>query len=266
MSMNIDLNNQTAVVFGAGRGIGEAIARELAKAGAHVYVSSLHEENCNGVKERLIKDGLKASSVKCDVSDRDQLDAVLQKAEEETGRLDIVINNAGIDCTAPFLDCSSEEVMKVVKINLLGVNNGLQCAVKRMMKYGKGKIVSTSSFAGRRDLPHGLGFGHYGMTKAAINYITQSAAFAGADYNINVNAVAPGIILTKMWEDILDDAEKNGANREEAWENYLKTYIPLKRGAQSAEDIAYAVTFLCSPFADSITGQVLYVDGGASTN
>ena len=128
-----------------------------------------------------------------------------------------------------------------------------------------GKIVTTTSFAGKRDLPHGLGFGHYGMTKAAVNYITQSAAFAGADYNINVNAVGPGIVLTKMWEDILDTAEKEGKNREEAWKEYLKTYIPLARGAQTSEDIGYMMLFLCSKFADHITGQIIYVDGGATT-
>ena len=125
-----------------------------------------------------------------------------------------------------------------------------------MKKYNHGKIVTTTSFAGRRDLPHGLGFGHYGMTKAAVNYITQSAAFAGADYNINVNAVGPGIVLTKMWEDILDTAEKEGKNRKEVWNEYIKTYIPLARGAQTHEDIGYMMVFLCSKYADHITDRL----------
>lgn len=265
MAMNIDLTNQTAVIFGSGRGLGEAIARQLAYAGAKVYVADLLEDNCKAVRDSLREEGYQAEAAACNVSNIDEIDQVLARAEEETGRLDIVINNAGIDCTAPFLDCTQEEIMRVLKVNQMGVNNGLQCAVRRMIKYNHGKVVSTSSFAGRRDLPHGMGFGHYGWTKAAVNYITQSAAFAGADYNINVNAVAPGIVLTKMWSDILDDAEKAGQDRETAWKNYLKQYIPLARGAQTADDIAYAVLFLCSKYADHITGQVLYVDGGAST-
>lgn len=262
--MEIDLKGQTAVVFGSGKGLGETVAKMLARAGAKVYTASRTPENCDRVRREIIDEGYQAECMPCDVSDITQVDAVLEKAEKETGRLDIVINNAGIDCVTPFIDCSQEEMMRVIMTNQVGVNNGLQCALRRMKKYKHGKIVNTTSFAGRRDLPHGLGFGHYGMTKAAVNYITQSAAFAGADYNINVNAVGPGIVLTKMWQDILDTDEKNGKDREKAWQEYLKTYIPLARGAQTHEDIAYAMLFLCSEYANQITGQIIYVDGGAS--
>ena len=262
--MSIDLSGQTAVVYGAGKGIGATVARQLAEAGAFVYLASRTKANCEASAKEIIDAGYRASAIVCDVSDIQAVDAVLEKAEAETGRLDIVINNAGIDCVTPFVECSQEEMMRVIMTNQVGVNNGLQCALRRMKKYGHGKIVTTTSFAGRRDLPHGMGFGHYGMTKAAVNYITQSAAFDGADYNINVNAVAPGIVLTKMWEDILDTAEKEGKDREQAWRDYLKTYIPLARGAQTHEDIGYMMVFLCSEYADHITGQIIYVDGGAS--
>ena len=263
--MDIDLTGQTAVVFGAGKGIGETVSKQLAQAGAIVYLASRTEANCVRVMTEIVDAGNKAVAISCDVSDINQVDAVLAQAEKETGKLDIVINNAGIDCVTPFVDCSQEEMMRVIMTNQVGVNNGLQCALRRMKKYNHGKIVTTTSFAGRRDLPHGLGFGHYGMTKAAVNYITQSAAFAGADYNINVNAGGPGIVLTKMWEDILDTAEKEGKNRKEVWNEYIKTYIPLARGAQTHEDIGYMMVFLCSKYADHITGQIIYVDGGATT-
>ena len=264
--MEIDLSGQTAVVFGSGKGIGAVVSEQLAQAGAMVYLASRTEANCIKVMEKITENGGKASAAACDVSDIEQVNEVLQKAQEETGRLDIVINNAGIDCVTPFVECSQEEIMRVIMTNQMGVNNGLQCALRRMKKYGHGKIVTTTSFAGRRDLPHGNGFGHYGMTKAAVNYLTQTAAFAGADYNINVNAVGPGIVKTKMWEDILDTDEADGKNREQTWEEYQKKYIPLARGAQSHEDIGYMMLFLCSKYADSITGQVIYVDGGASTD
>lgn len=262
MSMNIDFTNKTAVVFGAGRGIGQSIALALASAGATVYVADLLSDNCEAVKNELISLGYKAEAVAVDVGSYEQVDAVLEKAETETGHLDIVVNNAGIVTLGSFLDTTPEEINKLIHVNLLGANNGCQAAIKRMKKYNQGKIVNTSSFAGRRALK--AGFGHYGMTKAAVIYLTQAAAFAGADFNINVNSVCPGIIRSAMWESILDAYENSGADRETSWKESLKTFIPLARGDQKAEDIAHTVMFLCSPYADHITGQALNVDGGAS--
>lgn len=131
-----------------------------------------------------------------------------------------------------------------------------------MQKYNHGKIVSTASFAGRHAMKEG--FAYYGMTKAAIIYLTQAAAYAGADYNINANSVCPGIIRTPMWEKILDSYVAAGQDRETSWKESLKHFIPLERGDQKSEDIAYAVLFLCSEYADHITGQALNIEGGAS--
>ena len=155
--MEIDLSGQTAVVFGSGKGIGAVVSEQLAQAGAMVYLASRTEANFIKGMEKITENGGKASAAACDVSDIEQVNEVLQKAEEETGRLDIVINNAGIDCVTPFVECSQEEIMRVIMTNQMGVNNGLQCALRRMKKYGHGKIVTTTSFAGRRDLPHGNG-------------------------------------------------------------------------------------------------------------
>ncbi len=264
MSMDINLENQTAVVFGAGRGIGKAIAEELAKAGAVVYVADLILENCLLVKNELTSKGYKALACQVDVSDYNQVEGILKTAERETGKLDIVVNNAGIVSLTPFLDTTTEEFQKLININLIGVNNGLQSAIKIMKKYGHGKIVSTSSFSGRHALQ--AGFAHYGTTKAGVIYLTQAGAYAGADYCINVNAVCPGIIRTPMWEKILDNYVAQGKDREEAWQESLKNFIPLALGDQKPEDIAYAVLFLCSKYADHITGQSLNVDGGAAMN
>lgn len=260
--MNIRLDGQTAVVFGAGRGIGEAIVTELAKAGAKVYVADLIRENCEQVVDTLKEQGLDAVAAGCDVSKFDQVDAVMERAEQETGRLDIVINNAGIVTLGSFLDTTQEEIQKLINVNLLGTSNGLQAGVRRMKKYHHGKIVSTASFAGRHAMKEG--FAYYGMTKAAIIYLTQAAAYAGADDNINVNSICPGIIRSAMWEKILDSYVEAGQDRETSWHDSLKHFIPLERGDQKAVDIAYAVLFLCSEYADHITGQALNVDGGAS--
>ena len=260
--MNIQLNGQTAVVFGSGRGIGEAIVNELAKAGATVYVADLIKENCDHVVENLSSQGYKGVACACDVSSYEQVDAVMEQAEKETGRLDIVINNAGIVTLGSFLETTQDEIRKLINVNLMGTSNGLQAAVKRMQKYNHGKIVSTASFAGRHAMKEG--FAYYGMTKAAVIYLTQAAAYAGADYNINVNSVCPGIIRSAMWEKILDSYAEAGQDRETSWKESLKHFIPLARGDQKAADIAYTVLFLCSEYADHITGQALNIDGGAS--
>jgi len=260
--MKIDLSGQTAVVYGAGRGIGEAIVNELAKAGAKVYVADLIKENCDHVVAGLKEQGCEGVAVQCDVSKFNQVDAVMEQAEKETGRLDIVVNNAGIVTLGSFLDTTQEEISKLINVNLMGASNGLQAGVRRMQKYNHGKIVSTASFAGRHAMKEG--FAYYGMTKAAIIYLTQAAAYAGADYNINVNSICPGIIRTPMWEKILDANVAAGADRETSWHENLKHFIPLERGDQKPEDIAYTVLFLCSKYADHITGQAVNVDGGAS--
>lgn len=260
--MKVDLKGQTAVVYGAGRGIGEAIVSELAKAGAKVYVADLIKENCERVVDALKALGLEGTAVKCDVSCFDEVDAVMEQAEKETGRLDIVVNNAGIVTLGSFLETTQDEISRLIKVNLMGASNGLQAGVRRMRKYDHGKIVSTASFAGRHAMKEG--FAYYGMTKAAIIYLTQAAAYAGADRNINVNSICPGIIRTPMWESILDSYVEAGQDRENSWHDSLKHFIPLERGDQKPQDIAYAVLFLCSEYADHITGQALNIDGGAS--
>lgn len=262
--MEISLKDQVAVIFGAGRGIGEAIATTLAQAGAHVYIADLNSDNVHHVQEKLSGMGLKASSLACDVSDYNQVDRVLEEAEKENGRLDIVINNAGIVTLGSFLDTTQEEIKKLFSVNFLGASNGCQAAIKRMQKYHHGKIVNTASFAGRHALKEG--FSYYGMTKAAVIYLTQAAAYAGANENINVNAVCPGIIRSQMWEDILNNYAQQGLDKEESWKQSLKHFIPLARGDQKPEDIANGVLFLCSPMADAITGQAINIDGGAAMN
>ena len=221
------------------------------------------EENSAEVCRRLISAGYSAEACVVDVSSYESVDSVFERAVKNTGRLDLVVNNAGIVGLNSFLDTDREEIQRLIAVNQMGVNNGCQAAIKRMIELGcSGKIVNISSFAGRHALKQG--FSHYGMTKAAVIYLTQAAAYTGAPYNINVNAVCPGIIRTPMWEQILDNYAQSGMDREESWKENLKTFIPLERGDQKPEDIAYTVAFLCSEYADHITGQAINVDGGAS--
>ena len=211
--------------------------------------------------------GYKSAYGVVEVTDYNQVDAFLEKAQSETGKLDIVVNNAGIVGCMPFLDADNNEVHRLLNTNVMGANNGTQAALKRMIPLKGGKIVNISSFTGHRAVknPGDGGFPHYGMTKAAVLYMTQSAAYAGSKHNVNVNSVCPGIVRTDMWEEVLDSmVAASGRDREVIWKECLENFIPLARADQKAEDIAYAVLFLSSTFADHITGQSLNVDGGAS--
>ena len=264
--MEIRFDGKTAVVFGGGRGIGKAISRELAKAGATVYLASHPMDNDEATADEFIAEGFKAVYAGVEVTDYDQVDAFIERALQETGRLDIGINNAGIgSLKGNFMDAKPEDVRRILDVNVMGVNNGIQAELKRMIPFGYGKIVSTSSFTGRRACAS-TAYSHYGTSKAAVLYLTQAAAYLAAPHNINVNSVCPGIVRTAMWEGGLTriSNEQGGRDREEIWQESLKKYIPMARGAQTVEDIAYAVLFLCSEYADHITGQGLYVDGGAA--
>lgn len=266
-AINLRFDGKTAVVFGGSRGIGKAIVDGLAEGGAKVvYIGDLLKEDAQQTADALNKAGYKVVVEKVDVRDYDQVEKLLQRAKKETGQLDIVVNNAGIVGTTPFLEATTEEIKNLIDVNVMGVNNGCQAALKVMIP-NEGKIVNTSSFVGHHAMREG--FPHYGMSKTCVIYLTQAAAYAGAPYNINVNAICPGIIRTLMWEEVLDDMTKGvtkdrAAAREAKWKENVEHFIPLKRGAQTSEDIAYATLFLCTPYADQITGQELNVDGGAA--
>lgn len=265
--MDIRFDGKTAVVFGGSRGIGKAVAMEFAKSGAIVYLASRQEQNAKKTCEEINGLGYKATYGVAEVSEYAQVDAFLEKAQAETGKLDIVVNNAGVVGTRPFLGADCDEVRRLLDTNVIGANNGTQAALKRMIPLKGGKIVNMSSFTGHRGVknPGDSGFPHYGMTKAAVLYLTQCAAYTGSKHNINVNSVCPGIIRTDMWEQVLDSmVAVSGRDREVIWKECLEGFIPLARADQKSEDIAYAVLFLCSQFADHITGQSLNVDGGAS--
>lgn len=190
----------------------------------------------------------------------------------EFGRVDLLVNNAGRVQTKYMLDLTPDEWNRIVDTNQRGLFFCLQAVARQMIAQipeeirnadraprSFGKIVNFSSVSGRSGRPYST---HYAAAKAAVISITRSAALALAKYNINVNAVAPGLVPTPMWVQI--DAERAlifGSKPGEAMHNFIEQNVPLKRAATS-EDIAGAVAFFCSPDADYITGQTLNVDGG----
>jgi NAD(P)-dependent dehydrogenase (short-subunit alcohol dehydrogenase family) len=263
--------NKIAIVTGAGQGLGKAVALRLASEGADIVVAEYNPETAAQAVEEIKALGRRAVPVQVDVSDPAAIQALVDRAVAEFGRIDILVNNAGRTQTKPMLDVTPEDWDRVVDTNQRGLFFCVQAVAKQMIARvpeeirnadrsprSYGKIVNFSSISGRGGRPFSV---HYAAAKAAVISITRSAALGLARYNINVNAIAPGVILTPMWQQI--DRERGqifGSKPGEAFAAFVET-IPLRRAA-TPEDIAAAVSFFCSPDSDYITGQCMNVDGG----
>ncbi|SKA78107.1 3-oxoacyl-[acyl-carrier-protein] reductase [Clostridium sp. USBA 49] len=242
------LTGKVAVVTGAGRGIGKAIALKLSRLGASVVINyRSSEKEAKELIDEIISFGGKAEAIKGDVSKIEDAEKVIKFAVEKFGRLDILVNNAGITRDTLLLRMKEEDFDKVIEVNLKGVFNCTKHASSIMLKQKSGKIINISSVIG---LIGNAGQANYAAAKAGIIGFTKSVAKELGARGITVNAVAPGFITTDMTE-VLSDKIK-----EKLLEN-----VPLKR-LGSPEDVANLVAFLSSDSSNYITGQVINVDGG----
>jgi len=244
----VRLENQNAIVTGAGRGIGYAIAVRLASEGARVACVSRSEENAKRTADELNAarpDSAKAYAV--DVADRALVQKVGAQILEEFGQIDILVNNAGVTRDALAMRMSIEDWDIVINTNLRGAFNFTQAILRSMVKRRSGRIINISSVIG---LIGNAGQTNYAASKAGLIGLTKSLARELASRNITVNAVAPGFITTNMTAGLSDEIK-----------NTIQSKIPLGKTG-TPEDIANAVAFLASVEASYITGQVLCVDGG----
>lgn len=240
--------NQIAIVTGAGRGIGESIAKRLAAEGAKVACVSRSEGNSAKVADAInatVPGAAKGYAV--DVADKKAVEETAGKIFADFGRVDILVNNAGITRDGLAMRMSEEDWDAVVDTNLKGAFNFIQAVMRPMLKQRSGRIVNMASVAG---IMGNAGQANYSASKAGLIGLTKTLARELASRGITVNAVAPGFIKTDM-TDVLPEAIKTGVIGQ----------IPLARFGEP-EDIAAAVTFLASADAKYITGQVLTVDGG----
>jgi NAD(P)-dependent dehydrogenase (short-subunit alcohol dehydrogenase family) len=242
-NMKVDLSGKVAIVTGAGQGIGKSIALELARAKAKVVVSDILMEGCVKVIEEIENLGGEGLAVKCDVSNRKEVDAMIDDTVKAFERIDILVNNAGIYPFRPFSEIREDDWDRVIDVNLKGVFLCCQ-AVLRVMPDG-GKIVNIGSAASLTGWPSLV---HYCASKGGVDGFTRALALELAPRGINVNTVAPGQTET--------------AGTGEIGTKTIST-IPLKR-AGHPDDIAYLTVFLASDYAKNITMQVFASDGGLS--
>ncbi len=258
-------STKVALVTGAGQGIGRAIALQLANDGFDVAVADLsfQEEKALGVVAEIEALGRKAIFVSADVSKREDVVAAVSAAADTLGSFDVIVNNAGIAQVKPISEITEEELNKIFQINVNSVVFGIQAAAAKFAELGvKGKIISAASIAAIQGFPI---LGAYSATKFAVRGITQVAAQELAPQGITVNAYAPGIVGTGMW-DLIDErlSEINGKPRGQNLKENVDS-ISLGR-IETPEDVAGVVSFFASEKADYVTGQVLLVDGGMLYN
>lgn len=242
------LKGKCAIITGASRGIGKAIALKLASLGANIVINyRSNEKEALEVENEIKSMGVETLCIKGDISKSDEVENLIAYAKEKFGIIDIMVNNAGITKDTLILRMKEEDFDSVIDVNLKGVFNCLKAITPVMVKQKQGKIINLSSVVG---ISGNAGQVNYSASKAGVIGMTKSLAKEVGSRGINVNAVAPGYIETDMTEALGDKYKEE-----------MKKNIPLKR-LGTANDVAEVVAFLSSESSNYVTGQVIQVDGG----
>jgi len=254
----VELSGQVAIVTGAGRGIGRATALELAQMGADIVVAELDREGAERTAAEVKGLGRRVSVVRTDVTSRDDLTTMADRARAEFGRIDVLVNNAGIYRAAAPLDVTEEHWDAIMNVNAKAVFFATQAVLPTMIAQKRGAIVSLASMAGkignRNNLP-------YNASKAAVISMTKSLALAHAADGIRVNCVCPGFVETDMWTYVSREQGKLMGLTPEEFTRQRASQVPLGR-MERPEDVASVIGFLVSSKSRYMTGQALSVDGG----
>ena len=253
MGYQPDLTGRVAIVTGAGKGIGKAVALALASSGAKVVAASRTQEELDATADEIRSQAGEAAVIPTDLTKSDQIEALVEGTVASFGRIDILVNNAARSFFRPLMDLREDGFDKIFDTNVKGTFLLSRAAAKVMMKDGGGRIVNITSVAAERGGPM---MGVYNASKAAVKMLTMCMATEWAPMNVLVNAVGPGMTRTHFSRPIW-------ANHE--IERQLVSRIPQGRLAETS-DIVGAVLFLCSEGAAYITGQTIYVDGGGLAN
>ncbi len=247
----IELENRIAIVTGGSRGIGRAIAGQLAECGAHVVIASRSIESCEQAASEIISQGGKAQAIACNTGSLEDLENLVTLVAQQHNRIDVLVNNSAANpWFGPVIDLQPDVFHKNIEVNLQGTLFASIYAARVMREHGGGAIINIGSINAIKPV---IGQSIYSICKGGINTMTLSLAKEFAEYGIRVNTVAPGITKTDALEGLFQGAEE----LPDKW----RSQIPLKRHA-NPEQIAGAVAFLASDSASYITGACITADGG----
>ena len=245
-----NLENKVAIITGASSGIGKSISLTLAEAGANVILVSRRIDMLNQLVEHINQKGYKSLAIKADISKKEEVDGMLEKALGNFKKIDILVNSAGINRRAPIETFSEKDWDDVINTNLKGAVLCSQAVGRTMIKHRKGKIINISSM---NSVIVGENIPAYDASKGGIMQLTKTLALGWAKYNINVNAIGPGNFKTEMTKSQYEDEVKS---------QQIIASIPLKRWGVPQTDLSGIVILLASEASNYITGQTMYVDGG----
>ncbi|TID26694.1 acetoin dehydrogenase-like protein [Venturia nashicola] len=254
--------SRTAIVTGSARGIGKSIALRLAQDGYDVCINdiSANQAGVDEVVKEIQATGRKATGCVADISVLADVEKLVQHSVNELGPLDTMIANAGIAQVKALLDLTEQDLKRMFEVNVYGVYNCYATAAKQMIKQGTpGKLLAAASIVAFKPFPL---LSHYSASKWAVRGLTQAFAMEMAEHKITVNAYAPGLVGTAMW-DLIDEelAKKSGAKKGEMIKKYVTELTALGR-TSVPEDVSKVVSFLSGPDSDFMTGQTVVVDGG----
>lgn len=253
--MPFDLSGKTAAVTGGGSGIGESICKVFARSGATVCIIDLRAEEAQQVADQITADGGNPQVFQADVSRQSQMIATCEKIVEQFGRLDIMVNNAGIAHVGKLLTTPEADLDRIYAVNIKGVYNGMFAAISHMMNQRSGVILNMSSISAMVGLPDRFA---YSMSKAAVTSMTLTTARDYLEYNIRCNCIAPARIHTPFVDGFL---AKNYPDKEAEMFEKLSKIQPIGRMG-TPEEVANLALYLCSDEAAYITGMNVPIDGG----
>ena len=256
----MELQDKIAVVTGAGRGMGRSISLQLAEAGANVAVADINAQNVEETSIAVKELGRESLAIHADMGNVGDVDRMITRAKEAFGRIDIIVNNAGVTRYLYIMDVVEEDWDRIHRVNAKGVFFGMQRAAREMIAQGEGgRIINIASIAGKGY--SGTSNAAYAASKGAVLAMTMVAAHQLGQYDINVNAICPGSTETDMWSETMRErAEASGVDISEL-SQARGAGIPIGR-TNTPDDIAAMARFLSGPGARNITGQAINVDGG----